>query len=115
MWRMTMLLLCLIAAVSGAPLRQAEAASDFARSIGEVDTGVIEIPDGGIGDDSDAAITAGNSSFWHTTVVVSYVPPGHLSPTPLAPWFTSSQFQPLPRRFPATRHRCLALLQCFLC
>ena len=35
MWRLTMFLLCLIAAVSGTPLRQAEAANDFARSIGE--------------------------------------------------------------------------------
>ena len=57
MWRLTMFLLCLIAALSGTPLRQAEAASDFARSHGESGQGqAIELIDGGIGDDSGATI-----------------------------------------------------------
>jgi hypothetical protein len=43
----------LIAALSGTPLRQAEAAADFCRSMMEsLQTANIEIPDGGVGDDS---------------------------------------------------------------
>ena len=57
MLRLTMFLLCLIAALSGTPLRQAEAANDFARSHGEFEQGhVIEMIDGGVGDDSGATI-----------------------------------------------------------
>jgi hypothetical protein len=56
-WRLTMFLLCLTAVVSGTALRQAEAADDFARSHGEFGRGqVIEMIDGGIGDDSGATI-----------------------------------------------------------
>jgi hypothetical protein len=56
-WRLTMFLFCLIAALSGTPLRQAEAASDFVRSHGESGQGhVIEMIDGGVGDDSGATI-----------------------------------------------------------
>jgi hypothetical protein len=57
MWHLSMLLLCLIAALSGTPLRQAEAADDFARSIGELGQGnVIQTIDGGVGDDTEASI-----------------------------------------------------------
>jgi hypothetical protein len=56
-WRPTMFLLCLIAALSGTPLRQAEAASDFARTHAELQGGqTIEEIDGGVGDDSGATI-----------------------------------------------------------
>jgi hypothetical protein len=55
--RPTMVLLCLIAALSGTPLRQAEAASDFARSHSELGQGyAIELIDGGVGDDSGETI-----------------------------------------------------------
>ena len=50
MWRLTMLLLCLIAAFSGTPLRQAEAASDFARSRSELGQDHVETIDGGVGE-----------------------------------------------------------------
>jgi hypothetical protein len=57
MWRLTMVLLGLIAALSGTPLRQAEAASDFARAHAELgQPNTIEMIDGGVGDDSGAAI-----------------------------------------------------------
>ena len=57
MWRFTMLLLCLLAALAGSPLRQAEAAGDLARSLAELDGGdVIEAVDGGIGDDAGETI-----------------------------------------------------------
>ena len=53
MWRWTMLVMCLIAALSGTPLRQAEAASDLARALADLDaSGDVEVPDGGVGDDS---------------------------------------------------------------
>jgi hypothetical protein len=51
-----MLLLCLIAALAGTPLRQAEAAGDLARSLAEMGGGVVEEVDGGVGDDAGEAI-----------------------------------------------------------
>jgi hypothetical protein len=48
--------LCLMLAFAGQPLRQVEAASDLSRAFGRLwapDT--IEVPDGGVGDDSGAA------------------------------------------------------------
>jgi hypothetical protein len=51
-----MLLLCLIAALSGTPLRQAEAAGDFARAWVDVGPGHVETIDDGVGDDADVAI-----------------------------------------------------------
>ena len=56
MWRSTMLLLCLIAVLSGTPLRQAEAASDFARSRAELGQDHVETIDGGVGDDAEVAV-----------------------------------------------------------
>jgi hypothetical protein len=62
MWRLSMFLLCLIAALSGTPLRQAEAADDFARSIGELGQGdAIRTIDGGVGDDTEASILKAGS------------------------------------------------------
>jgi hypothetical protein len=54
-----MFLLCLIAALSGTPLRQAEAASDFVRALGGLcDAGdILTEPDGGVGDDQHETIT----------------------------------------------------------
>jgi hypothetical protein len=51
-------LLFLVLALTGQPLRQAEAASDFARSLAHLlaATSTIEIPDGGVGDDSGVAV-----------------------------------------------------------
>ncbi len=57
MWRPTMFLLCLTAALAGTPLRQAEAAGDLARSLAELDGGdLVEEVDGGVGDDSGETI-----------------------------------------------------------
>jgi len=66
-WRPTMLLLCLIAALAGSPLRQAEAAGDLARSLAELDGGdVIEAIDGGVGDDAgESILTAGGRTSLH--------------------------------------------------
>jgi hypothetical protein len=52
-----MFLLCLIAALAGTPLRQAEAARDLTRSLAELDGGdLVEEIDGGVGDDSGETI-----------------------------------------------------------
>jgi hypothetical protein len=50
--------LFLVLALTGQPLRQAEAASDFARSLAHLFAAgsTIEIPDGGVGDDSGEAV-----------------------------------------------------------
>jgi hypothetical protein len=57
-------LLCLILALAGQPLRQSESASDFARALTHaIDAdGAIEIPDGGVGDDSGVATLRGGTS-----------------------------------------------------
>jgi hypothetical protein len=50
----------LIAALTGTPLRQAEAADDLRRSMLELQTTAhIEIPDGGVGDDSGVSTLSG--------------------------------------------------------
>ena len=46
-------LLCLLAALAGTPLRQAEAADDLARALAKLlEPAHIETPDGRVGDDS---------------------------------------------------------------
>jgi hypothetical protein len=57
-WLSLMRLLCLLAALAGSPLRQAEAAEDFAHSLGELGQAYsIEEKDGGVGDDLGSTIT----------------------------------------------------------
>jgi hypothetical protein len=52
MWRLAALM-TLIAALTGTPLRQAEAADDLCRSLSEMfHPAGLELPDGGVGDDS---------------------------------------------------------------
>ena len=108
---------CLIAALSGTPLRQAEAASDFARSHAESPReGDIETIDGGVGDDSGATIhkndgveqtRAGDqpSAGWH--VIAPAVAATDLSNAHWqlrsAPWASTS----------STTARRRAWLQCF--
>jgi hypothetical protein len=49
--------LCLVAAVSGAFLRQAEAAADIASALAELgDGGSAEEPDGGVGDEPESGL-----------------------------------------------------------
>ncbi|MCA1685337.1 MAG: hypothetical protein LC745_05015 [Planctomycetia bacterium] len=74
-----MFLLSLIAALSGTPLRQTEAAHDFAGSVAELGCGdVIEVADGGVGDDSGDTI---RGDAFRAPVVPS-VDDGRLAPTP---------------------------------
>jgi hypothetical protein len=47
-------LVCLLAALSGTPLRQAEAADDYARALAKLsEPAHLEVPDGRVGDDPD--------------------------------------------------------------
>jgi hypothetical protein len=53
-------LMTLIAALTGTPLRQTEAADDLCRSMIELlQTANIETPDGGVGDDSEVGTLSG--------------------------------------------------------
>lgn len=58
-------LLFLVLALTGQPLRQAEAASDFARALAHLlaASNTIEIPDGGVGDDSGVAVMKAESGY----------------------------------------------------
>jgi len=57
MWRMTMVVLSLIAVLSGTPLRQVAAADDYARSIDAYgQSHVLDTPDGEVGDDKDLSV-----------------------------------------------------------
>jgi hypothetical protein len=63
MWRLAALM-TVVAALTGTPLRQAEAAVDLCRSLFESrQSASIEIPDGGVGDDSGV----GTLSTLHTS------------------------------------------------
>ena len=59
------ILLSLIAALTGTPLRQAEAASDYARALAHCfQPANLETPDGGVGDDSGViTLTAMQADF----------------------------------------------------
>src|SRR5262245_15338644 len=58
-------LLALLAALAGTPLRQAEASADFVREFTEpIDSAGLETPDGGVGDDSGVvSLTETHASF----------------------------------------------------
>jgi hypothetical protein len=119
MWRLTMYLLCLIAALSGTPLRQAEAANDLARTLGEFGEGrLIEPIDGGVGDDAEASILkAGGDTQSMSTI--AFLAMTDVQCTPLIP---RSSLQNVSDRcrvdpcgwLPASSVRRLAWLQCFL-
>ncbi len=119
MLRPTMFVLCLIAVLAGTPLRQAEAVADFARSHGEIEQGsAIELIDGGVGDDSEVAIsragddshslpaTALPESFGAT--VPPFLPPS--SPPTFDHWHRANQCA----SFHGGSAGRLAWLQCFL-
>jgi hypothetical protein len=80
-WHKLMLLFCLTAAVSGTPLRQAEAADDFARAFAQLGQGHLEATDGGVGDDADVGVLKAGS---HTPALRGMVPlptaPAFLTP-----------------------------------
>jgi hypothetical protein len=110
-----MLLLSLIAAFCGTPLRLAEASADLARSFAELgDDAGIECIDGGVGDDSDATIRTSvtrlstSLAYAHdfTAIVV-------VAPSPPADALVGSGEPPDPK--PTCLLQRLAWLQCFRC
>ncbi|MDB5351413.1 MAG: hypothetical protein JWN86_2660 [Planctomycetota bacterium] len=110
-----MLLLSLIAALAGTPLRIAEAADDLAGSLAELGGGAgLEEVDGGVGDDSDATIRA---EIAHAPVVPvwSESQPASLSPG-LPPaelvFRLRAEIRQDCRIGPVGQH---VFLQCFLC
>jgi hypothetical protein len=107
-------LLFLVLALAGQPLRQAEAASDFARVLAhllEAD-GTVEIPDGGVGDDAWEAVLKAESGQasapeWCRCVTDLWASaPGLPTPAILTP-FSPGRFPPLGRHervpWPPTR------------
>jgi hypothetical protein len=114
-----MLLLCLISALSGTPLRQAEAASDFARSLAGLREGHVEVIDGGVGDDVEVAVLKSGSD---TQALRAMTPlttaEGFLTPYLPAAWSLPGlgQRHPFDRAAtpPTASIRRQAWLQCFL-
>jgi len=119
MWRLTMFLLCLIAALSGTPLRQAEAANDFARSFGEFAQGhAIETIDGGVGDDKEVSIpnASGDTYSLAATILLAMSDVDFISSRSVAslPNIGDHRQADLSGSLPASSDRRFAWLQCFL-
>lgn len=120
MWRLTMFLLCLIAALSGTPLRQAEAANDFVRSFGgEFEHGdVLQTVDGGVGDDAEVSILkpSTDTQSFPATILLA-MPVVHFNselPSSFLPKIGGRGPVDLRGLLPAGSARRCAWLQCFL-
>jgi hypothetical protein len=86
--------LTLIAALTGTPLRQAEAASDLSRTLAELfQADRVEATDGGVGDDSGVTIHDGLQASFTVDLPLSadlLLLPPPLGTTPLSPDETES-------------------------
>jgi hypothetical protein len=108
-------ILCFVCALTGTPLRQAEAASDFSRSLAELfQANCLDSPDGGVGDDSGVTIHGNLHAAFTVDVSPSddpLLPP--LFAPPLAPEVANRLRERVwwPSRPPNLRH---AWLQVFL-
>jgi hypothetical protein len=112
--RRPMMLLSLIAALSATPLRLAESAHDFACSLAKLDVGdVIEIPDGGVGDDSDATIKTAKCEAPGPSFCLTAIAPELLDTILPTRWQVFKRLEDPPRTR-ATLSRRLAVLQTFL-
>ena len=88
MWRLAALM-TLIAALSGTPLRQAEAADDLCRSLMELfQPASLEMPDGGVGDDSGIGTLSTPPSSCLANLLTS------VAPLPLLPVSAGSASTP---------------------
>ena len=119
MWRLTMFLLCLIAALSGTPLRQAEAADDFARAFGECGQGdALHTVDGGVGDDKEVSIlkAGGDTQSLPATILLSTADFNFASllPASFLPKFGGRRHADVSGLLPVSSARRFAWLQCFL-
>jgi hypothetical protein len=119
MWRLSMFLLCLIAALSGTPLRQAEAADDFARTFGESgQSDVLHTVDGGVGDDKEVSVlkVGGETQSLPATILLATVDVhfSSLIPSSFLPTLGDRGQAALLGVLPASSTRRFAWLQCFL-
>jgi hypothetical protein len=110
-------LMTLIAALTGTPLRQAEAAADLCRSmLQSPQTANIEIPDGGVGDDSGVGTLSGSLTVSFADPF-AWTTPLFLPPVSAVPFATPREVEALrevvwwPPNPPNIRH---AWLQTFL-
>ncbi len=104
--------LCLLAALAGTPLRQAEAAGDWSRSLPTTD---LKAPDGGVGDDSEVGtLTAAHGNF-AADALADVVP--FFLPPPVAPGLTQLEAESLRQRVwwpqapPGLRHAWLKIFR----
>jgi hypothetical protein len=113
--RSLMFVLSLIATLAGAPLRAAEAAHDLATSVADLGDGdTLEMPDGGVGDDSGATIRSEVSRAPLESAGAHSLPAACL----VATWRSSVPVERKADRIDVIASgvaRRLARLQCFLC
>ena len=119
MCRLSMFLLCLISALSGTPLRQAEAADDFARTFGECgQDDVLHTVDGGVGDDTEVSIlkAGGDWQSLPSTILLATVDVhfSSLIPSSFLPKLGDRGQTDLLGLLPASAAQRFAWLQCFL-
>jgi hypothetical protein len=119
MWRRTMVVMSLIAVLSGTPLRQAANADDYARSIDDYgQRHVLDTPDGQVGDDEHLSLLDAGSDTHSLTAAnlwaiahVYVMPP---SPFLSLPHIVDHRWADLSGSLPACPGRRSAWLQCFL-
>ena len=110
-----MFVLSLIAAFAGTPLRLAEAAHDMVCSVADLGgDDSLEMPDGGVGDDSGATIKADTTDASLKSAFSRYVPAAHFITAARSLHSREGQAD-LPERLASGVPRRLAQLQSFLC
>jgi hypothetical protein len=113
--RRLMFLLSLVAALTGTPLRLAEAAHDIACALAESGGGdVIEVPDGRVGDDLDVALKS-DSVLAFVTILFAVLIVLCFFPAPRTSRRVLQRRADRPPRWIASLPQRLALLECFLC
>jgi hypothetical protein len=119
MCRHALYLLCLISVLSGTPLRQAAAADDYARAVGEHVHGyVLDTPDGDVGDDQDLSVLKAGGDTPSVTatnlLLMADVYFMAFSPFLSLPSIGDRRWADLSGSLPACSGRRSAWLQCFL-
>jgi hypothetical protein len=113
--RRLMFLLSLVAALTGTPLRLAEAAHDIACTLAESGGGdVIKVPDGRVGDDLDVTIKADNTLVFVTILFAVLIVLCFFLVPPTS-WRVLQRRADRPPRWIASLSERLSLLECFLC
>jgi hypothetical protein len=119
MCRHRMVLLSLIAVLSGTPLRQAAAADDYARAVGAYVNGyVLDTVDGDVGDDQDLSILKADGDT-HSLTATNLLAMSDVRFTPYIPFLSppnigDRRWADLPVSLPASSGRRSTWLQYFL-